>query len=114
MSRKLAIEEFLRDKVAKEGRYSAMTPFDIYLKEIKKLSKQDLCPMPNTKSKSSVSVKLNWENPKWNDPLGDGPPIQVLDYVEGVTDIFPETSIKTLAQELYTIATRANYEKRQK
>ena len=113
-SRKESIEDFLRDKVAKKGRFSAMTPFKIYLREIKKLSKQDLCPMSNTKSNVSVYVKLSWENPKWDDPLGEGPPIQVLDYVEGITDIFPETSIKTLAQELYVIATRANYEKSKK
>jgi len=91
-----------------------MTPFKIYLGEIKRFGKEDLCPIPKIKSNVSVCVKLNWENPKWDDPVGEGPPLEVLDYVECITDIFPKTSIKTLAQELYVIATRANNEKRKK
>lgn len=110
-SRKDSIEEHLR-KVAKKGGFSSKTPFKIYISEAKRLNKAGLCPLPKEKTKRSYY--LNWENPDWNDPCGDGPPLEVLDYIEGNTNIFPYKSCSVLAQELYTIAARANYKKRHK
>lgn len=112
-SRKDSIEEYLR-KVAKAGKYSAQTPFKIYIGEAKKLSKAKLCSPPKGKSEKSTHYNLNWENPTWNDPCGDGPPLEVLDYIEGNTNIFPSKFCTVLAQELYIIAARANYKKRHK
>lgn len=113
MSRKDAVCEHLRD-AAKEGKFEATTPFKLYPSENKKIERQyDLKVKPIKKTKSDAFSKINWENPTWNDPCGEGPPLEVYDYIEGHTTIFPK-SITTLAQELYTIAARANYDKAQK
>ena len=110
MSRKDAVCEHLRD-AAKEGKFEATTPFKLYPSENKKFERQyDLKVKPIKKTKSDAFSIMNWENPTWNDPCGEGPPLEVFDYIEGHTTVFPKISITTLAQELYTIAARANYE----
>lgn len=111
VSRKDSVCDHFRD-AAKAGYFKSVTNFELYPSENKKLEQQcGLQVKPIKKTKSATYSNVSWEDPVWNDPCGEGPPLQVLDYIEGNTDIFPQTTITTLAQELYTIAARANYEK---
>lgn len=113
-SRKDTVCQHLRD-AAKEGKFEAVTPFKLYPSENRKFARQcNLKVEPTRKTKNAAYSKMNWENPCWNDPCGEGPPLEVFDYIEGHTSVFPKISITTLAQELYTIAARANYDKAQK
>ena len=47
----------------------------------------------------------------WEEPFQNEIPLIVIDYCMGRTNTFPKSAIENLAQELFVIATRANYEK---
>jgi len=106
-SRKEATEKFFV-KEAKAGKFTAITSFKIYKSEIKNLIKEGLSVKPQRDSMSAVYCDTSWKEPVWESK--DGPPLEVLDYIEGISNSFPHT--ENLAQKLYTIAARANHIKK--
>ena len=72
----------------------------LYGSEIKRYEKQGLFiyHLPST-IKDLEKSKISWEN-----AFGSEVPYPVVYYIKGITSMYPENEIKTLAQELYVIA----------
>lgn len=102
--REIRERKFLRR--AKAGNFGA--DIVLFLSEEKVLRKKGFLTVRYSSSKKgSVPSHASWE-----DAFKNGVPAEVTSYITGQTGTFPKTS--NLAQELYVIASRANFQKGKK
>lgn len=79
----------------------------LYGSEIKRLEKLGFMVFHSQSSINNLDTsKIDWSN-----AFGSEIPYAVSYYINGIISLFPESDIKTIAQELYTIAARVNNEK---
>ena len=76
----------------------------LYSSEIKRYIKQGFV----VSYKPSSMKNLNNSNIDWSHAFKNGIPHIVFSYITGVIVTYPESHIKTFAQQLYVIAARAN------
>lgn len=91
--------------LAEQG-YMLSKDFSLFKSEEKSLKKQhgfDVVRFGDNLKKELPSV-VSWEK-----AFKDGIPLIVVNYCLGIIDTFPKSAIENWAQELFVIASRANY-----
>lgn len=92
-------------RLAEQGKFEAEPLPYLYRSEEKSLQKNGFTTKRIGENKKvALPTEVSWKN-----PFKDGIPLVVSSYIIGEIQTFPK--VENLAQELYVIASRANFEK---